>query len=139
METIKPIPVKVDLYWAFLSEPNQMSEKYQVDLCNLSKEAVKRLMDMGMDVKNDPKKPDQGFFVTAKSKLYPILAVDEKGNKIDAKVANGSKGVAFIKPYEYTFKGKKGVACGVSKIVITELIEYKPEGTTLEELEEDPI
>jgi hypothetical protein len=37
MDLNKPIPVKVDLYWAFLNEPNQMSEKYQVDLCNLSK------------------------------------------------------------------------------------------------------
>jgi len=82
METNKPIPVKVDLYWAFLNEPNQLSEKYQVDLCNLSKEAVKKLMEIGIDVKNDVKKPDQGFFVTAKSKLYPILAVDEKGIRL---------------------------------------------------------
>lgn len=139
METNKPIPVKVDLYWAFLAEPNQLSGKYQVDLCNLSKEAVKKLMEIGVEVKNDVKKPDQGFFVTAKSKLYPILAVDENGAKIDAKISNGSKGVAFIKPYEYSFKGKKSMGVGVSKIVITELIEYKPEGVSLADLEENPL
>ena len=63
MDLIKPIPVKVDLFWAFLDEPNKMSEKYQVDLCNLSKEAVKKLTDLGIEVKNDSdKKADQGFY-----------------------------------------------------------------------------
>ena len=62
-------------------------------------------MDMGINVKNDANKPDQGFFVTAKSKLYPILAVDEKGSPINVKVANGSKGVALIKPYNYNVGG----------------------------------
>ena len=136
MDVTKPIPVKVDLFWAFLNEPNQMSEKYQVDLCNLSKEAVKKLMDIGIEVKNDERKPDQGFYVTAKSKMYPILAVDSDGRKIDVKVANGSKGVAFIKPYEYTFKGKKAMGVGVSKIVIQELIAYEKDDVSLADLDE---
>lgn len=137
MDLIKPIPVKVDLFWAFLDEPNKMSEKYQVDLCNLSKEAVKKLTDLGIEVKNDSdKKADQGFYVTAKSKMYPILAVDKDGRKIETKVANGSKGVAFIKPYEYSFKGKKAMGVGVSKIVIQELIEYEKADSDLDALDE---
>lgn len=134
MDLNKPIPVKVDLFWACLSEPNQLSEKYQVDLCNLSKEAVKKLTEIGVEVKNDDKKADQGFFVTAKSKLYPILAVDADGRKIDAKIANGSKGVAFIKPYEYSFKGKKSMGVGVSKIVVQELIEYQKDDASMDEV-----
>ena len=136
MDLTKPIPVKVDLFWAFLNEPNKMSEKFQVDLCNLSKEAVKKLTDIGVEVKNDDKKSDQGFYVTAKSKMYPILAVDPDGRKIEAKVANGSKGVAFIKPYEYTFKGKKAMGVGVSKIVIQDLIVYETDGVSDEDLDE---
>jgi hypothetical protein len=136
MDLNKPIPVKVDLYWAFLNEPNQMSEKYQVDLCNLSKEAVKKLMDIGVEVKNDERKAEQGFYVTAKSKMYPILAVDPDGRKIDVKVANGSKGVAFIKPYEYTFKGKKAMGVGVSKIVIQDLIVYEKDEVSMDDLNE---
>ena len=93
-------------------------------------------MEMGINVKNDSKKPDQGFFVTAKSKLYPITAVDDTGNLIKAKIANGSKAVALIKPYAYTFQGKKGVGVGVSKLIIKELIEYRPEGVNLADLEE---
>ena len=139
MEQAKPVPIKADLFWASLNEKNKYSEKYQVDLCNLSKDAIKTLMDMGINVKNDAKKPDQGFFVTAKSKLYPITAVDEKGNLIKAKVANGSKAVALIKPYPYNFQGKKGVGVGVSKIIIKELIEYKPEGVNLADLEEEAL
>ena len=136
MDLTKPIPVKVDLFWAFLNEPNKMSEKFQVDLCNLSKEAVKKLTDIGIEVKNDDKKSDQGFYVTAKSKMYPILAVDPDGRKIESKVANGSKGVAFIKPYEYSFKGKKAMGVGVSKIVIQDLIVYEKDGVSEEDLDE---
>ena len=139
MEQAKPLPIQADIFWAALDEPNKLSGKYQVDLSNLSKEAVKTLMDMGINVKNDPKKPDQGFFVTAKSKLYPILAVNDGGDVIKAKIANGSKAVALIKPYAYTFQGKKGVGVGVSKLIIKDLIEYKPEGVNLADLEEEAL
>jgi len=82
------------------------------------------------------RKTDQGFYVTAKSKMYPILAVDTDGRKILEKVANGSKGVAFIKPYEYTFKGKKAMGVGVSKIVIQDLIVYEKDDVSEEDLNE---
>lgn len=139
MEQAKPLPIQADIFWASLNEVNKLSGKYQVDLSNLSKEAVKTLMEMGINVKNDPKKPDQGFFVTAKSKLYPITAVDENGNLLNVKIANGSKAVALIKPYPYTFQGKKGVGVGVSKLIVKELIEYKPEGVNLNDLEEEAL
>lgn len=139
MEQTKPLPIQADLFWASLTDVNKLSGKYQVDLSNLSKEAVKTLMDMGINVKNDSKKPEQGFYVTAKSKLYPITAVDNNGNLITAKVANGSKAVALIKPYPYTFQGKKGVGVGVSKLIIKELIEYQPEGVNLADLEEEAL
>ena len=139
MEQTKPLPIQADIFWAALDEPNKLSGKYQVDLSNLSKDAVKTLMEMGINVKNDSKKPDQGFFVTAKSKLYPITAVDDTGNIIKAKIANGSKAVALIKPYAYTFQGKKGVGVGVSKLIIKQLIEYRPEGVNLADLEEEAL
>ena len=139
MDITKPLPIQADIFWAALDEPNKLSGKYQVDLSNLSKDAVKTLMEMGINVKNDSKKPDQGFFVTAKSKLYPITAVDDTGNLIKAKIANGSKAVALIKPYAYTFQGKKGVGVGVSKLIVKELIEYKPEGVNLAYLEEEAL
>ena len=75
MET-KQMKIEADLMWAFLDTPNAMSGKYQVDLCNLSKNAIKALEELGVNVRN---KDEKGFFVTAKSKNYPISAIDESG------------------------------------------------------------
>ena len=122
---LKPVKVQADLFWAFLDTPNQMSGKYQVDLCNLSKEAIKTLEGMGVNVRKKDDKPEQGFFITAKSVNYPITATDSDGNPIKAKVANGSKGVALLKPYEYTYRNQKGVGVGINGLVITDLIEYQ--------------
>ena len=137
MNAAKPTPIKADIFWASLDTPNKFSNKFQVDLCNLSEESVKALTEMGITVKKDERKPAQGNFVTAKSKNYPIIAVDEKGNPITAKIANGSKCVAMIKPYPYTIG--KGVGVGVSKLIVTELIEYKPTGVGIEDLEEEAL
>jgi hypothetical protein len=65
--------------------------------------------------------------------------VDEKGSPITVKIANGSKGVALIKPYNYNVGGKKGVGVGISKIVIKELIEYTPKGVNLASIEEEAL
>jgi hypothetical protein len=118
---LKPFKIEADLMWAFLDTPNQMSGKYQVDLCNLSKNTIKALEEMGIPVRN---KEDKGFFITAKSKNYPITTVDSAGNKVTAKVGNGSRGIALIKPYAYNKNGKSGVAAGINKLTITNLVEY---------------
>jgi hypothetical protein len=128
---LSPFKVKADIMWAFLDTPNQMSERYQVDLCNLSPEAIERIEAAGIDVK---KKDEKGFFIVAKSKNYPIKTEMSDGSTINAKVGNGSKGVAWIKPYKYTFRGKDGVSAGINKLVITDLIEYN--GSSADELEE---
>lgn len=130
---LKPVKVQADLFWAFLDTPNQMSGKYQVDLCNLSKEAIKTLEGMGVNVRKKAEKPEQGFFITAKSSNYPIVATDPEGNPIKAKVANGSKGVALLKPYEYTYRNQKGVGVGINGLVVTDLIEYNSGGASFED------
>jgi len=132
---LKPIKVKADIMWACTSEPNSESGKYQVDLCNLSENAIRALEDMGINVRN--KQDDKGFFVTAKSANYPIPVIDAEGNTINPKVkiGNGSKGVALVKPYSYTYKGKRGVGAGINKLIVTDLIEYNApvEDVNLEE------
>ena len=62
----------VTLFWASLSEKNQMSGKYQVDLCQLSPDQVSTLEDIGVNVRT--KGDDKGYFVTAKSANFPIAA-----------------------------------------------------------------
>lgn len=131
---LKPLKIEADIMWAFLDTPNQMSGKYQVDLCNLSKNAIKALEDAGVSVRN---KEGKGFFITAKSKNYPITAVDKAGEPIAAKVGNGSKGVALIKPYAYKVNGKSGVGVGINKLIVTDLIAY--EGAEPTNLEDDVL
>lgn len=118
---LKPLKIEADIMWAFLDTPNNMSGKYQVDLCNLSKSAIKALEDYGVSVRN---KEEKGFFITAKSKNYPIKAEDTQGNPVNAKVGNGSRGIALIKPFAYNVNGKKGVGVGINKLVVTSLVEY---------------
>ena len=118
----KPLKIEADIMWASLTTPNKMSGKYQVDLCNLSDNAIRALEDQGVNVRNEEGK---GFFVTAKSKNYPITAVSKDGSPISVKVGNGSRGVALVKPYAYKYNGKPGVSAGISKLIVTELIEYE--------------
>jgi len=114
----------VDLYWAFLNETNQLSNKYQVDVCNLTNAQVERLEEEGIQVRS--KDDDRGYFVTCKSAKYPITAYDKDGNEIRAKVANQSKADVLIKPYSWTSPtGKKGTSAGIAKLIVTDLIEYR--------------
>ena len=132
---LKKIKVQAEIMWAFLDKPNELSGKYQVDLCNLSKDAVKALTEMGINVRKREDQPDKGFFVTAKSANFPIKTVDLEGKPITVKVANGSKAVALVAPYEYTYQKKKGVATGIDKLVITDLKIYETD-TEVDETED---
>lgn len=118
------VKIKADVMWAFLDKPNEMSQKYQVDLCNLSDAAVKALESMNIQVRQ---KEDKGFFVTCKSNR-PIAAYDTKGEQIEGiGIGNGSKAVAMVGFYEWTWKNKSGVSPSLKRLVIEELVSY--EGT----------
>lgn len=124
---LKPVKIQAEIMWAFLDQPNEMSGKYQVDLCNLSRGAVETLEGMGIPVHSKADKPEKGFYITAKSATRPIKATDTDGNKIEAKIGNGSKGIALINPYPYSYKGKKGVGAGINALTITDLVVYEQE------------
>ncbi len=123
---VKPVKVQAEIMWAFLDTPNELSGKYQVDLCNLSDSAVDVLKTMGINVRTKEGQPEKGRFITAKSSNFPIKTTDLDGNPITAKVGNGSKGVALIKPYQYPAgKGyKSGVMACIDKLVVTDLVVY---------------
>ena len=118
----KPIAVQTTLFWASLQTKNEMSDKYQVDLGELSDKAVMALEGMGIDVKN---KEGQGNYVTVKS-ANPIKVYDENGMPIDptVKVGNGSKAKAALSFYDWTYKAKSGRSPSLVKMIITDLIEY---------------
>lgn len=116
---------EVTLYWAFLDEKNDLSDKYQVDLCNLNDAQVEKLEDLGLVVRN--KGDDRGNFLTAKSSKYPITPYTTSGDEIHEKVANGSKASVLFDTYEWNFKNKTGVSMGIKKLIVTDLIPYEQE------------
>ena len=135
----KPVKVQADIMWAFLDTPNQLSGDYQVDLCNLSDSAVDVLKTMGINVKTKPEQPEKGRFITAKSKKFAIKTIDSEGNPITAKVGNGSKGIALVKPYQYQAgKGyKAGVMACIDQLVVTYLVVY--EGSNAVTIDDDVL
>lgn len=120
----KPFKVAGDLMWVNADKVNEMSGKYQMDVCNLSVAAIKAIEDVGCKVVNKPDKPEKGFYITVKSN-YPIPVVDGNGAQILDKIGNGSKAIVVVQPYEWSFKGKKGVSLGAAKVVIKELVTYR--------------
>lgn len=128
------VKIKADIMWAYLAKPNEMSGKYQVDLCNLSDKAVEALEGMGLDVKT---KEGKGRFITCKS-TRPITIYDDGGSVLDgAFLGNGSKAVALITAWEWQYQKKKGVSPGLKKLVITDYKSYSSDDVGELVLEDD--
>jgi hypothetical protein len=114
------VKVKADIMWAYLDKVNDMSGKFQVDLCNLSDKAAEALQDIGLEVKF---KEGKGKYITCKS-TRPIHAYDDGGSQIDMQVGNGSKGVALIGTYSWSYQKKQGTSPALKRLVITDMLEY---------------
>ena len=118
----KPIAVNATLYWASTQTKNEMSDKYQVDLGELSDKAVMALESMGIEVKN---KEEQGNYITVKSS-NPIKVFDANGIILDStiKIGNGSKAKAALSYYDWTYKAKSGRSPSLVKMMVTDLVEF---------------
>lgn len=127
------IKIKADVYWAQLNKINEMSGKYQVNLCNLSDAAVEALEAMGLSVLvGEDKKAEMGRYITCKSN-NPIRAYDTDGDELSELVGNGSKAKAVVGAYEWKYKNKKGMSASLKKLVITDLVEYASDGSTIDD------
>ena len=117
--------VKGNAMWASLFEPNTMSDKYQVDICNLDKKDCKAIESLGIPVRvGEGDKADKGSFITAKTKLVPKVVDSAKNAWPESmKIGNGSVVKCSISPYEWRYQKKAGVAASLNSIMI---IDYKP-------------
>jgi hypothetical protein len=123
----------VELFWPNLFEVNKLSNKYQVDLSNLSEDQIEQIESTGVQIKS--KEDDRGFFVTCKSK-YEITPYDKNGEAISRNVlvGNGSRATIMAKPYSWKSPtGQTGISLGIVKLVVTDLNQYVPEETAVEE------
>jgi len=91
----KPIKLEAEIQWAFLNKKSEMSDRYQVDLTNLSEKAVAALEAVGIKPINRDDKPEKGWYITVKS-INEIKAFDSQGNQITDLIANGSKATASL-------------------------------------------
>ena len=132
----KPIKLTAEIQWAFLNKKSELSDRYQVDLTNLSDRAVEALEAVGIKPLHRDDKPEKGWYITVKSS-NEIRAFDPKGAQITNLVGNGSKAVAYVKPYEWKFQSRKGISPSLTYLTITDLKVYN--GGEAQELEEDDI
>jgi hypothetical protein len=121
----KPVTLKATVMWCFHNKHNQMAEKYTVDLCNLSDNAVKALEKFGLNVLKREDKPEKGFYITCKSEK-PLNVFDAAGKDLsDVSVGNGSTATAVVSKYEWKHKSKSGWSPSLKKLVVDNLVAYE--------------
>lgn len=114
---------------ASISFPNfetkdRMSDKYSVQLANLSEAAVERFEESGIAVNNKDDAYGRGDFVTCKSK-FPIIPVAQDGESFEGRtggIGYGSEVIAVIKPVQWEYAGKRGTTARIVKLTITNLV-----------------
>lgn len=130
-------------FWAFLSKPNEMSGKFQMDLGLLDAAAIKSFKDAKISVKKDDKYPPgdekyRGNYVTLKAgDEFPPAVVDAKKQPLPTGVlvGNGSKVKVVFNAFEWTFKNKSGISAGLQAVQVLDLIPFEARG--ISELEEE--
>lgn len=146
MSEVKQVVVDGTLEWAHLTpgKPNEMSGKYQVDVCNLDAKNVKLLKGVGLIVQDgkDRDKAEKGMYITPKA-TRPITIVDSKRNPFQGedRIGNGTKARVAVRAFPYNFKGKEGIGAGLQALQILELQEYNPTSMFTEEegYEAEPV
>ena len=126
MSDVKPVAIKAVAFWASLKETNKLSGKYQLDLSQLSDQAVELLQSMGLKVHD--KGDERGKYITAKSQS-PIRCYDTDGDEIHEVVGNGSKLKCVVGYYDWVSPmGKKGRSINLAKMIVTDLVVYDKSG-----------
>ena len=97
----KRVKIKADVFWCQHTKVNDMSGKYQLNLCNLSDAAVDALEAMGISVQTgEDKKAEQGRYITCKSQS-PIKVFDADGDLIEEAIGNGFSVRGLNSEYSY--------------------------------------
>ena len=134
MSDAKPVTVKATVMWCNHNKVNEMSDKYQLELTNLSDNAVKALEGIGLEVRKREDKPEKGFYITCKSVRQMDKIFDKTGaSLIDVAIGNGSTGTAVVGTYDWSFKNKKGLSASLIKMTIDNLVAYDAEDTPVTE------
>ena len=134
MSDAKPVTVKATIMWCNHNKIKGRATKYQVDLTNLSDNAVKALESIGLEPRKREDKPEKGFYITCKSTLPMANIFDKSGESlIDVAIGNGSTGVAIVGAYDWKFEKQRGVSASLIKMTIDNLVAYDAVDTVVTE------
>ena len=117
----------VTLMWACFDEKNTLSNKYQVDIVNLSDENVEKVKSLGLQVKDRADKPEKGRHVIPRS-MYPIVPVFTNGTPVKDKVGNGTTADVLMTYYVPKRRppGAPDRSPSILKVTIKDLITFVP-------------
>ena len=123
-------------FWTKLNRKDEYTEKYQMDICELSEKSKDVLSSHGVNLKN--KEDDRGEYVTARSKyIVPIIDTDKRPVDQETLIGNGSEvkaKVAFNKTHG--FVEKSGTSLYLSKVQVVNLVEFKKRDTDFDDDDE---
>ena len=122
-------------YWASLTRPNEKFEPmWRIDLAVDSKSA-EDLKGQGISIgettidekviPNIIKFKRKVKKANGEKNSQPQL-VDADKKPFDKIVGNGSKVKVMYKPYEWNFKGRKGIGLDLQAVQVMDLVEYTP-------------
>ena len=122
--------------WACVHSPNQLSNKYQIDICQLDKKDIKTLEDRGVTVKNGSgDKAGKGSYVTAKT-VRPPKIMDAAKNTWPSTImiGNGSTVKCSVTPFEWVFQKKSGVSVSLNAVMV---LDFKDAGMSSVDLDSE--
>jgi hypothetical protein len=113
-------------YWCRLKTPDDLDDKYKLDIGNLSTTSKSLLKKNGVRFKN--KGDERGDFVTAKSKFRITQVEDDAGIPIDVTevaIGNGSDVKVRIKfNPDHPMAKEFGTALYLNKVKVMNLVPY---------------
>ena len=122
-------------YWASLTRPNERCDPMWRIVLAVDSQSAEDLKGQGITVAEttvDEKTiPNIIRFKRKVSKAsgdkntQPQL-VDADKKPLEKIVGNGSKVKVLYKPYEWNFKGKKGIGLDLQAVQVMDLVEYTP-------------
>ena len=135
------------IIWVHLEKPSDMSDRFEVTMVNLDDKSVKALESIGLTVEDGKDKVDKegnpktslGRYKTAKSKPYEdgrsgVVVMDSTPSEMVGRTLGtiGPDTIAnvHVQSYDYNFKGKKGIGCGLQGLQVVELVERGNSGST---------
>ena len=121
-------------YWSKLNKKDEYSDKYQMDIGNLSEETKELLKENGVKLKSKDN-DDRGDFITARSKFsVPVMDSNKKTFDAETLIGNGSSvkvRVAFNK--NHPMVDKYGTSLYLNKVQIVDLVKYGNEDSDFDE------